>query len=174
MLPFPDASVDAIISVFGLIFATDASAAAAEMARVLTSSGRIVLSAWLPGGALGEQARLRREAVATALGETPGAAPFAWHDREALSVLLAPHGYSVEVHEETLAFTASSAKEYAEGEWKNHPLWVEVRAVLEPLGKWQAVCEATMEVFSDANEEPSSFRISSHYVVANASRSESM
>jgi ubiquinone/menaquinone biosynthesis C-methylase UbiE len=34
-LPVPDGSVDAIVSVFGVIFAPDAEAAAAEMARVL-------------------------------------------------------------------------------------------------------------------------------------------
>jgi len=169
-LPFPDASIDAIVSVFGLIFAPDASAAASEMARVLVPSGRIVLSAWLPGGALSAQATLRREALAAALGETRGAAPFPWHDRQALSALLAPYGFSVETREEVLAFTAASAREYAEGEWQNHPLWVEAHAVLEPLGTWQTVCEATMRVLSDANEEPSSFRISSRYVVAGASR----
>src|SRR5271169_5615775 len=62
-LPFPDGSVDAIVSVFGLIFAPSASAATDEMMRVLAPDGRIVFSAWLPGGAIAEQARLRREAI---------------------------------------------------------------------------------------------------------------
>jgi ubiquinone/menaquinone biosynthesis C-methylase UbiE len=58
-LPVPDRSVDAIVSVFGVIFAPDAEAAAVEMARVLRPGGRIVLSAWLREGALAEQARMR-------------------------------------------------------------------------------------------------------------------
>ncbi|HUA96374.1 MAG TPA: methyltransferase domain-containing protein [Acidimicrobiales bacterium] len=169
-LPFPDSSVDAVVSVFGLIFAPDPQAAAAELARVLVGSGRLVFSAWLPGGPLAEQARLRREAVAGALGEQPGRAPFAWHDTEAVSGLLAPHGFSVEAQAETLAFTAASALEFAQGEWEHHPLWVEARAVLEPAGVWPAVRAATLQVFSAANEDPLAFRISSHYVVVSARR----
>ena len=164
-LPFPDGSVDAIVSVFGLIFAPNALAAAAEMMRVLAPNGRIVFSAWVPGGAIADQTKLRREALATALGEKPEGVPFAWHDRNALSALLAPYGHSVEVHEEALTFTASSVQEYAEIEWQNHPAWVEARTVLEPLGMWKSLCQATLRVLSDANEEPSAFRISSPYVV---------
>ena len=36
----------------GVIFAPDATAAAAEMARVTAPAGRIVLSAWVPEGAI--------------------------------------------------------------------------------------------------------------------------
>lgn len=65
-LPLADATADAVVSVFGVIFAPDASAAATEMARIATSDGRIVLSAWMPGGALADVMRVRREATAAA------------------------------------------------------------------------------------------------------------
>jgi ubiquinone/menaquinone biosynthesis C-methylase UbiE len=51
-LPLEDASAEVLLSVFGVIFAPDAAAAAAEMARVAAPGGRIVLSAWIPGGAM--------------------------------------------------------------------------------------------------------------------------
>ena len=51
-LPVEDASADVLLSAFGVIFAPDAVAAAAEMARVATVGGRIILSAWIPGGAM--------------------------------------------------------------------------------------------------------------------------
>ena len=176
-LAFLEASVDAIVSVFGVIFAERAVAVAAEMARRLAPNGRIVLSAWVPGGALADQARLRRAAVAAAVGQAPGQspdpAPFPWHDRDALAATFGPHGFSVEVHEEVVAFTAASASEYAEGEWQNHPLWVQARTVLEPLGRWQAVCDDTLRLFTDANEEPGAFRVSSRYVVAHMRRRDS-
>ncbi len=170
-LPFTDGSINAIVSVFGLIFTPDAQAAALEMARVLTPQGRIVLSAWIPGGAIGELARVRREAVATALGTASESAPFAWNDVVALAALLAPYEFSVDGHEETLQFTAASPLEYAASEFENHPLWVEARAVLEPLGRWRAVSDAALQILVDANEEPTAFRISSRYIVARAIRS---
>jgi SAM-dependent methyltransferase len=172
-LPFNDASIDAIVSVFGLIFTPDAQAAAVEMARVLTLDGRIVLSAWIPGGAIGEQARIRREAVAAALGEVPQSASFAWNDLDALTALLAPYGFSVDGDVEILQFTAASPLAYAESEFEYHPLWVEARTVLEPLGKWQALYDRALQIFVDANEDPSAFRISSRYIVARAIRSSS-
>jgi ubiquinone/menaquinone biosynthesis C-methylase UbiE len=49
-LPFADAAADIVVSVFGVIYAADPAAAAAEMVRVLAPRGRIVLSAWLPTG----------------------------------------------------------------------------------------------------------------------------
>jgi SAM-dependent methyltransferase len=68
-LPVPDGSADAIVSVFGVIFAPDAQAAAAEMARVLRPGGRLVFSAWLREGALAGQARMRARLIAGVLGE---------------------------------------------------------------------------------------------------------
>src|SRR5690242_13265360 len=57
-LPVPDGEIDLAMSAFGLIFAPDPRAAAAELARVTTPASRIVLSAWLPGGPLAEVARV--------------------------------------------------------------------------------------------------------------------
>ena len=71
-IPVEDGSVDVVLSVFGVIFAPDPVAAAAEMARVIAPGGRIVLSAWLPGGAVGDVGRdgdggARRSAATRAL-----------------------------------------------------------------------------------------------------------
>src|SRR5215471_8545227 len=79
-LPVPDASVDVLVSVFGVIFASDPRRAVAELIRVTADPGRIVLTVWLPGGALSRVADVSRTAVFRVLGKepTPG---FAWHDR---------------------------------------------------------------------------------------------
>jgi SAM-dependent methyltransferase len=169
-LPFPDASVDAIVSVFGVIFAPDASAAVAEMTRVLVPRGRLALSAWKPEGPIAAQARIRRDALAAALGEPPGPPPFAWHDRDAVSELLGAYGFSVDLEERSLAFTADSVADFVEEERQNHPMWVEARPVLERHGTWQAVGDDVMELFTAANEDPPAFRISSPYVVVTATR----
>src|SRR5262249_44721977 len=67
-LPVPDASADVVLSVFGVVFAPDAHAAAAEMARVTAPGGRILLSAWVPTGALNTMNRIARETMQEALG----------------------------------------------------------------------------------------------------------
>ena len=47
-LPYEDAGFDAVASCFGVIFAPDAGAAAAELARVCRRGGRLGLAAWKP------------------------------------------------------------------------------------------------------------------------------
>jgi len=169
-LPFADGSVDAIVSVFGVIFAPDAAAAAAEMARVLTPGGRLVLSAWLPGGAIAEQAKVRRDAVAAATNAPPGPPPFDWHDLGAVTELLGPHGFSVEMEDEALAFTDTSPRSFDENERRNHPMWVAARELLEPLGKWEAASDEALRVLTEGNEDPAAFRVTSRYVVVTGRR----
>jgi SAM-dependent methyltransferase len=53
-LPFPDASFDAVLSTFGVMFAPDQPKAAAEMARVCRSGGRIGMANWTPEGFVGQ------------------------------------------------------------------------------------------------------------------------
>ncbi|HSB58337.1 MAG TPA: class I SAM-dependent methyltransferase, partial [Methyloceanibacter sp.] len=53
-LPFDDGSFDAVISTFGVMFAINQEAAAAELARVCRSGGRLVLATWAPEGAVAE------------------------------------------------------------------------------------------------------------------------
>jgi ubiquinone/menaquinone biosynthesis C-methylase UbiE len=85
-IPYCDGCADALVSVFGMTFVADPVAAAAEMARVVSDRGRIVLSAWILDDA-----------------------PVAWHDRDVLAALLGPHGFTVEVeeHEGYVVATAS-------------------------------------------------------------------
>ncbi|HEY2354171.1 MAG TPA: methyltransferase domain-containing protein [Gaiellaceae bacterium] len=53
-LDVPDASFDVVASCFGMIFAPDHPAAAAELARVTREGGRLGFTAWTPEGSLGE------------------------------------------------------------------------------------------------------------------------
>src|SRR6202142_4710285 len=53
-LPFADASFDAVLSTFGVMFAPDQPQAAAELLRVCRPGGRIGLANWTPGGFIGE------------------------------------------------------------------------------------------------------------------------
>jgi SAM-dependent methyltransferase len=169
-VPVGDAGADVIVSVFAVIFAPDAVAAAAEMSRVVTAEGRIILSAWIPQGTMFEFAFVAGEAVRQALGAPPPPPPFAWHDRDALSGLLAPHGFSVEVEEHSLSFTDTSPGAYLDGESRDHPMAVAGLAVLEGMGQAEVLRDRLLQILVAGNEDPAGFRTTSRYVVAKARR----
>ena len=53
-LPFQDASFDAVLSTYGVMFAPDHVRAAREMLRVVRPGGRIGMANWTPDGFIGE------------------------------------------------------------------------------------------------------------------------
>jgi SAM-dependent methyltransferase len=169
-LPLADGHADVVVSAFGVIFAPDPSAAAAELARVTAPAGRIALSAWTPSGPLREVSRAAREAMARATGGSQEDHGFAWHDRDALAALLGPYGFEVATEEHELAFTGESAEAYFAEEWDPHPLSVAGWAVLEPRGEAAALRERMIAILEAGNEDPNAFRVTSRYVVATARR----
>src|SRR5689334_1857253 len=74
-IPFPDACFDAVVSVFGSMFAPDHARASAELARVCRPGGRIGLATWRPDGFIGEMLKV----VAAHVPPMPGvASPLQW------------------------------------------------------------------------------------------------
>jgi SAM-dependent methyltransferase len=169
-LPIADEALDAVVSVFGVIFAPDPRAAAAEMARALRPGGQIVLTAWLPGGALGELAALRSQAVAAAVGTAAPTARFAWHDRDALDGLFGPFDFRVAIDHDALAFCASGPCVLAADEFDASPPWVAARAALEHAGTWPSVRNEVERILAGANEDADAFRLTSRYTVASLTR----
>ena len=165
-IPLAEASVDAIVSVFAVIFAPDPGDAAAEMCRVLGPCGRIVLSAWLPAGTVFEMNSVAADTVRRAVGAPAPARGFPWHDRDALAGLFGTHGFGVELEEHSLTFSAASVDEYLEVESRNHPMAVTGIAVLEQLGQAEALRKRLHHILTEGNEDPNAFRATSRYVVA--------
>jgi SAM-dependent methyltransferase len=170
-MPLDDDSVDVVLSVFGVIFAPDPAAAAAEIDRVSAPEGRVLLVAWVPGGPISDAVRLSRQTLAEVRGDPPPSPPFAWHDREALSGLFESHGFSVSVTEHPLPFHAPSVDEFMRIEGENHPLALAARPTLEEAGRAEEVREGMRRIYEGGNEDPDAFRITSHYVVAELKRS---
>jgi SAM-dependent methyltransferase len=84
-LPFADAAFDKVISTFGVMFAANQERAAAELARVTRPGGRLVIAAWVPGGAVEEFF-----GVIGKHGDAPPPenSPMNWGDPEAVGRLL--------------------------------------------------------------------------------------
>jgi len=168
-LPLEEGHADLVLSVFGVIFASDPSAAVAEMVRVATTQGRIVFSAWNPSGAVHRAVVTAGEAVRRALGAPTGPPPFPWHQRTALAELFAPHGFHVRIDEERLSFRASSPEAFVDQQ-ADHPLAVAGREVLDPRGESESLRERMIEIYAAANEDPDAFRVTSRYIIASARR----
>jgi SAM-dependent methyltransferase len=165
-LPIDDATADVVLSAFGVIFAPDPRAAAAEFARALAPGGRIVLSAWLPGGPVVEVNRLAAVAVRGALGVPSGPVPFPWHDESSIAELFESHGLAVSVRREELTINAASAEAYLTSQFRSHPLAVSGLAVLERHGGDVALRGQLMDVLDRANESSTSFRTTNSYLIA--------
>jgi SAM-dependent methyltransferase len=85
-LPYPDAGFDVVSSGFGVMFAPDQRAAAAELARVTRPGGRLAVLSWHPSRGVAEFFRVMA-AYMPPLPEGVGN-PFAWGDPDRLSDLL--------------------------------------------------------------------------------------
>jgi ubiquinone/menaquinone biosynthesis C-methylase UbiE len=70
-LPFADASFDAVLSTFGVMFAPDHDLAASELARVCRPGGRIGLANWTPKSLVGRMFKT----LARYIAPPPGAQP---------------------------------------------------------------------------------------------------
>jgi SAM-dependent methyltransferase len=169
-MPLEDDSADVVLSVFGVIFAQDPQAAAAEIDRVSAPSARVRLAAWIPEGPISQAVRLARQTVVEILDQPPASPPFPWHERDALSGLFEPHGFSVSIAQHSLAFGAPSVDEFMQIEGENHPLAIAARPILEGAGRAEEVREGMRRIYADANEDPEAFRLTSGYVVADMDR----
>jgi SAM-dependent methyltransferase len=170
-IPLEDESVDVVLSLFGVIMAPDPEAAATEIDRVCAPWARSGLAAWVPGDAISDAVRLSRRTMAEILGRPPPSPGFPWHERDALSGLFEPHGFSVSITEHSLAFGAPSVDEFMRVEGENHPLAISARPVLESAGRAEEIREGMRRIYAEANEDPSAFRVTSRYVVAEMERS---
>lgn len=171
-LPFAENSFEVATSVFGLIFAERPAEAAAEIARVLTPTGRLTFSTWLDEGPIaGIQAIFERrlgdplsrpDAKGDASSDSP---PLDWGDRDQLRLLFADHGISIRCDRQALSMTAESPEAQNEAWFTQHPFWLEAADQLDDPGR-DALREECLTELRRANEDPSGFRISLPYLIA--------
>jgi SAM-dependent methyltransferase len=91
-LPFEDGSFDAVLSVFGVMFAPDQEKAAGELLRVCRPGGRIGLSCWTPDGFGGEFFRTVGKYAPPPPGVNP---PVRWGSDKGLADLLGKGASSI-------------------------------------------------------------------------------
>lgn len=108
-LPFPDASFDAVTSVFGTMFAPDHEQAAAELLRVTRPGGTIALASWTPAGFIGAMFRT----IGAHVPPPPGVpSPMLWGTEPHLRELFGDGISSLEITQRTFTWRLRSAEEF--------------------------------------------------------------
>jgi ubiquinone/menaquinone biosynthesis C-methylase UbiE len=108
-LPFADASFDAVLSVFGTMFAPDHRRTAGEMLRVLRSGGTVGLASWTPDGFIGEMFRVITSHVPGPVGVQ---SPLLWGTEVHLVELFGDAADDIDSVERTCTFRFTSAEEF--------------------------------------------------------------
>ena len=152
-LPFDDASFDAVVCQFGVMFFPDKAAGFFEARRVLRPGGRFVFNVW-DRLELNEISQAAHETAAAMFPDDPpgflARVPFGWHAEGRIREGLAAAGFGeVEVERVALQTPAPSAQEAATGLCLGTPLRAELeaRGAEAPERAVAAVTEALAQRF---------------------------
>lgn len=110
-LPFGDASFDAVLSTFGVMFAPDQAKSASEMARVCRPGGRIGLANWTPEGFIGQLFKTLGRHVPPPAGVQP---PSRWGVEANLHALFGERAGAIAVTPRIFNFRYRSAAHFIE------------------------------------------------------------
>jgi ubiquinone/menaquinone biosynthesis C-methylase UbiE len=100
-LPFADASFDAVVSTYGVMFTPDQKKAAAEMLRVCRPGGKIGLANWTPEGFVGQMFKTLGQYLPPPAGAK---SPALWGTRERLAELFGSAARSIEAEPRDFMF----------------------------------------------------------------------
>jgi ubiquinone/menaquinone biosynthesis C-methylase UbiE len=107
-LPFPDQSFDAVLSIYGTMFAPDHQRTARELVRVTRPGGTIALASWTPKGFIGETFKLIASYVPPAAGMQ---APHLWGSEDHLRKLFGSAIKTMKSTVRTAVFPFASAED---------------------------------------------------------------
>lgn len=150
-LPFEDGSFDAVISLFGAMFAPDHAKAASELARVLVPGGKLAVGAWTPEGSFG---RMFKTAAAHMPAPPEGfQPPILWGTEDHIKQIFEGTGVELEFKRKAVRIEYASLEECMAENEDTVPPVVAARKALEPEGKWDALradLEALYEEVDDS------------------------
>jgi len=108
-LPFADGEFDVVLSTYGVMFSPNQERAAAEMARVTKSGGRIGMANWTPDSFVGQLFRVIGRFVPPPAGVM---SPAAWGDQSRLGELFGPYSREMRTERKQFVFRFRSAKHW--------------------------------------------------------------
>ena len=108
-LPFADASFDAVLSTFGVMFAPDHARSASEMARVCRPGGRIGMANWTPESLVGQMFKILGRYLAPPAGSQ---SPALWGTEAHLRTLFGDNAAAIAVTRRFFNFRYRSAAHF--------------------------------------------------------------
>jgi ubiquinone/menaquinone biosynthesis C-methylase UbiE len=126
-IPFPDATFDVVLSIFGVMFAPDQEQSAQELLRVCRSGGKIGMANWTPDGFIGEMFKIVGSYLPPPAGLKP---PSLWGTRERLQELFGDEITDLRANRRMFTFRYRSIRH----------LWETFRNFYGPMLKtWEAL-----------------------------------
>lgn len=110
-LPFADASFDAVLSTFGVMFTPDQEQAAREMLRVCRPGGKIGLANWTPESFIGQLFKTIGKYVPPAAGLK---SPALWGTQARLQELFGAGARALHIHSREFVFRYRSPQHWIE------------------------------------------------------------
>ena len=108
-LPFSDASFDAVLSTYGVMFTPNQAKAASELLRVCKSGGKIGLANWTPEGFIGQIFKVIGKYLPPPAGVK---SPALWGTRAHLHDLFGAQATAVDTHARNFVFRYRSAQHW--------------------------------------------------------------
>lgn len=131
-LPFPDASFDALVSTFGVMFTPDQEQAAGELARVCKPGGKIGMANWTPEGFVGQVFKTIGKYIPPAPGVK---SPALWGTKARLEDLFGNTAEEIRVARREFVFRYRSAAH-----------WIDIfRTYYGPLNKTYGALDAQQQ-----------------------------
>ena len=135
-LPIADAAAETVLSVFGVMYASDHAAAADELARVTRPGGELGLASWRPGSAMAAIGNV----LAAYLPAPPASSgpPTAWGDEAQVTALIADAGFRVHTaSEQAIALQFTDAQSGADFLVRTAGHAIQAETALRETGRWQ-------------------------------------
>ncbi|HTN24752.1 MAG TPA: methyltransferase domain-containing protein [Solirubrobacteraceae bacterium] len=127
-LPYATGRFDAVLSVFGLVFAPRPEVAISEAFRVTRSGGTVAFTSWTPGSAAARFGHVATKYFPAA--EDPPPPPHLWGDEQTARERLAPHAATVHFETRAVRWSWPSAAAAREESEETNPHLVSARSAL--------------------------------------------
>ena len=146
-LPFADASFDAVVSTFGVMFTPNQDQAAAELLRVCKSGGKIGLANWTPEGFIGQLFKTLGQHMPPPAGVK---SPALWGTRARLTEMFGAQASSIETLPRNFMFRYRSAQHWMDVFKTYYGPLLKTFAALQPAAQ-QALHDDIMALIARMN-----------------------
>jgi SAM-dependent methyltransferase len=147
-LPFSDSAFDAVLSVFGVMFAPNQEQAASELLRVCRSGGKIGLANWTTDGFFGKMGQIMR----TYIPASPGLkSPGLWGTEKRLRELFGEEVVAFQARKQSFLHRYRSIQHAVEVTCKDLGSVVMALEALDPISR-KGLIQDVQSIFEQANQ----------------------